>query len=281
MATYQDLLNEEKTLTQKLQEKRATVEQANQAFGTRASSALKLGGQAINPADVFGQFSSFQRAGQEYISPLEEQLAKLRTQQMQDRQLQLEEAKSGLKFNPQTGLLESTGQTTEKLEDLLDNRKKLVEQGLDTTVLDAKLQTMGVDTTKLSDEEKRKASETQDTITLLDEMIKGDTTALTGYLRLPISMKSKAMEGNLKQLMGLMQLASAGKLKGQGQVSDAERKILSDAVSNLNLDKNGLPQVSDKRFKEIITKMRDSLVKTSSNSITTSTGNAFTIEEEK
>lgn len=107
MATYQDLQNEEKTLTQKLQEKRATVEQANQAFGTRAASALKLGGQAINPADVFGQFSSFQRAGQEYISPLEEQLTKLRTQQLQDRQVQLEEAKSGLKFNPQTGLLES------------------------------------------------------------------------------------------------------------------------------------------------------------------------------
>lgn len=75
--------------------------------------------------------------------------------------------------------------------------------------------------------------------------------------------ETQAVRNNLKQLNGILQLASVGKLKGQGAVSDAERAILSSAVSNLGIDENGNTGLSDKQLKEGLKKIQVILAKQS------------------
>lgn len=260
MATYQDLQNEEKTLTQKLQEKRANYDQANQVFGDRASAALKLGGQAINPADVFSQFSSFQRAGQEYVSPLETQLATLRNQQMQDRQLQLQEAQAGLQFNPETGLLESTG-TSDPFADLspselLKLREDAKSQGGDTTKIDEKLSGYGIDMAQ-ADADAQESK--QELIDLVEELKDLNTSGISGFwkLRSKISgTKAQKAKAKFEQLISKLSLENRQMLKGTGTISDFEAKMLEKAATSLNTS------LSDKDFKAGIEELYNSLTGT-------------------
>jgi hypothetical protein len=55
------------------------------------------------------------------------------------------------------------------------------------------------------------------------------------------------------QLLGKLQLASAGKLKGQGAVSEMERKILRDAVTSLSAS------TSEKEYKAELGRLRPQL----------------------
>jgi len=78
------------------------------------------------------------------------------------------------------------------------------------------------------------------------------TSGITGLMRFGVSDESRSAEGLLKQLSSELQLEEAKRLKGQGAMSDAERAILANSIAAFNLDKNGRPQVSDTRFKQIL-----------------------------
>lgn len=333
MATYQDLLNEEKTLTQKLQEKRANYEQANQAFGERASSALKLGGQAINPADVFGQFSSFQRAGQEYVSPLEEQLATLRNQQYQQQQfglqqqnLQLEAAKSGLKFNPQTGLLESQeGYIADPVAevykqnggDLLTAKTAAEREAQAKTILNAggvaKYRSQVPLDQLLTDKESENRQSALETMRVaadladINDRVKG--AGLGGLLpQWALSTEGRINRANIaeltatrmKQISGVaisdkevqrLQQYLPSKWDSDATVRDKATRIYNALAIGLEMQdlakKNGL--TLDEAYKQFGTQvyakykedLPDWINKVSTGTVKTSTGNAFTIEEEK
>ena len=71
------------------------------------------------------------------------------------------------------------------------------------------------------------------------------------------------LRNQLNQLSGVLQLASAGKLKGQGQISEGERKILSDAVSSLGLSEKGTTDLSVGELRSNLEQMRVALAKKS------------------
>lgn len=48
-------------------------------------------------------------------------------------------------------------------------------------------------------------------------------------------------------------------MKGQGAMSDAERKILSDAVGALNLTKSGRSRLSDDQFRAELMRIKEGL----------------------
>lgn len=75
---------------------------------------------------------------------------------------------------------------------------------------------------------------------------------ITGRVRFGTSDPARSVEGLVNQLSAELQLEEARRMKGQGQMSDAERAILADSVAALNLDKNGKPKVSADRFYQIM-----------------------------
>lgn len=91
MATrLEDLLQQEKTFTNRLEERRAQFNQANELAGQRFSGAVETGkGNLVSPADAFGAFRSFQRAGQEFVNPASQNLSNIRGDIIDERKLQL------------------------------------------------------------------------------------------------------------------------------------------------------------------------------------------------
>lgn len=88
----------------------------------------------------------------------------------------------------------------------------------------------------------QQANEVQDTLDLIDRIgndpaLEGSVGQLNsrgvGYLRDPnANARFKSLHD---QLVGKMSLAQAGKLKGQGQISDKERAMLASAATALNM----------------------------------------------
>jgi hypothetical protein len=87
---------------------------------------------------------------------------------------------------------------------------------------------------------------------IIEQLAKAPTKDITGRLRLQWSDDARSAAGLVKQLSSELQIEEAKRLKGQGSMSDAERAILANSISAMNPDKNGLPQVSDTRFKDIL-----------------------------
>lgn len=122
----------------------------------------------------------------------------------------------------------------ETLSDLVKTRQSLKDAGLDTSMVDSKIQSMGVDTTV-----KPVTEQNQQAIDLVDEILSRDTKPLTGYLKLGgiPGMGRKEVtttRAKIEQLKGVLQLAQAGKLKGQGQISEKERELLAKAATSLD-----------------------------------------------
>ncbi len=93
-------------------------------------------------------------------------------------------------------------------------------------------------------------------IGIIDQLLGTGTGGITGKMRFGFTDESRSAEGLLKQLSSELQLEEAKRLKGQGSMSDAERAILANSIAAFNLDKNGRPNVSDERFRQILEEMR-------------------------
>lgn len=94
-----------------------------------------------------------------------------------------------------------------------------------------------------------------DTISLIDKILSSDTNPLTGNVALQGGVNPwKRVEvadtkANIQKLQAQLELASAGKLKGQGAVSEAEREILKRASIALAGRANGTYNVSDEQLR--------------------------------
>lgn len=148
------------------------------------------------------------------------------------------------------------------LDDMLATRKLLLDNNLNTSALDEKISAFGVDPSK------RNVSESdQIGVGLVDEILSSKTAPLTGAMRLgntdgmfgvdPIGAINRLLRPDLEttkakvdQLKGILQLAQASKLKGQGQISDKEREMLTKAATALNY------KMSDKAFRKELINIR-------------------------
>jgi hypothetical protein len=156
--------------------------------------------------------------------------------------------------------LEQTGGLSKKQEEkLLALREKRLEAGLDVSDIDAQL---GLDK-KIGEDEVLGVS-------LIDDVLDLKTGALTGLMRGKLSAtgilnpyQTAEARTKLKQLSAVLQLASAGKLKGQGTVTENERKILREAVSSLGINENGETELSDTKLRSELKKLQTVLAKKS------------------
>lgn len=87
---------------------------------------------------------------------------------------------------------------------------------------------------------------------IIEQLSGANTKGITGLVRWGITDDARSAAGLVKQLSSELQIEEAKRLKGQGSMSDSERAILANSISAMNPDKNGLPQVSDARFKDIL-----------------------------
>lgn len=156
--------------------------------------------------------------------------------------------------------LEQAGALSKKQEeDLLKLREKRIEAGLDVSDIDKQL---GLDK-KIGEDEVVGVS-------LIDDILGLKTGGVSGIMRGKLSTtgifspyQTAEAKTKLKQLSAILQLASAGKLKGQGAVSENERKILREAVSSLGIDDKGETELSDKKLRSELKKLQEALAKKS------------------
>jgi len=89
--------------------------------------------------------------------------------------------------------------------------------------------------------EKTQINEVKDTIGNIDTVLGKNLSTVAGpggVLGLIPGTKSYTTRGQIQQIKDQLSLASVGKLKGQGQVSDAERRLLANASSNIKFGMN-------------------------------------------
>jgi hypothetical protein len=252
----QELQQREKTFTDRLSERRAQFEQANQVAGDRFSGALSAD-VPVRPADVFGAFQSFQRAGREYVEPLETQLSGVSQELtgLTEKEAGLQSGIAGDQIKSLTdiaSLLEKTKQEPESLSDLLTLRKAMVDQKLDTTKIDEKLKSIGVNI----GEEKPKSKEELEVARLAQEIIDADTKPITGNLHLggvPLFNRTSVntTKAKIEQLKGKLALAMRERLRGQGTITDKETEMIEKSVAAL-----GTAQ-SDEAFQAELERIRD------------------------
>ena len=108
---------------------------------------------------------------------------------------------------------------------------------------------------------------------IVDQLKAMNTQGITGAVRFGLSYDSRAAQGLLKQLSSELQIEEAKRLKGQGAMSDSERAILANSIASFNLDKNGKPNISDTRFRQILDELQ---AKTGVSGGSTSSGNFIT-----
>lgn len=109
-------------------------------------------------------------------------------------------------------------------------------------------------------ESTQKMNDVIDTSNLIDTVLASDTNPLTGVMRFQggwnpdAKLKAQETSSLVNQVSNQLQLAAAGKIKGQGQITENERAILRDAVLALNADGKGGYALSDdelrRRLKE-------------------------------
>ena len=125
MSILAELQQEEKTLKNRLEERRAQFQGATGMANQVAATGFEKAGQGVNPLTILNQLQQFRESGMGTISPLERQLADLRNQQMNERQMQLQEKKFA--FDQQQAN-QPQGLST---KDLLDLQLKANEKGME------------------------------------------------------------------------------------------------------------------------------------------------------
>ncbi len=111
-----------------------------------------------------------------------------------------------------------------------------------------------------SAESQQQMNEVLDTSNLIQRVLGSSTDSLTGIMRNQgglnpwANLDARSTSSLINQVSNQLQLAAAGKLKGQGQITENERAILRDAVLALNPDEKGGYALSDdelrRRLKE-------------------------------
>jgi hypothetical protein len=152
--------------------------------------------------------------------------------------------------------LQSMGVIPQQQEDniasLFELRKQAEEAGRDTSLIDQQLAQKG-----FAPSQEGAGDEELELINLIQDIkgLKPGLAALTGPIRgsfdparLFTYGKTEEARGKLQRLNALLQLAEAGKLKGQGPISGGEREILRQAASNLNIDEKGQSSLKRKDF---------------------------------
>lgn len=227
--TYTDYLKDKRNLAKA----RSTAsERFAGSFGPQGES-----GAVVNPADIFRSYQTFQTA----VPSVPEQLA-----YETDLMKQITE-------------LGSQGDGLEEVERLLGIRKQLEENDLDTSVVDAQLGSLGKPSNKSGEDEVRG-------VNAIDRILGQSTQSSTGLLKFGIfnPYETAQVRTDIKQLQGLLELAEAGKLKGQGTITENERKILRNAVSYLGIDmEKGTTDLKDSTFRTRLGEFRTALAKKS------------------
>jgi len=243
------------------------------SFGPQGES-----GAIVNPADIFSSFGTFNNAvpnSAEQLateSSILQQIAALAQAQQPEavkpptvaEQIAARKAGGTIEIDPQTNQLKfvpGTGEqaiTPETEAELLKLREQRLSAGLDVSDIDKQL---GL-TEKIGEDEVQG-------VQLIDKILSSSDYDLAGS-----SGRIKAgklfnwgdtakLRNELNQLNGILQLASAGKLKGQGQISEGERAILANAVSALGLSEKGVTDLSIGEMKTKLEEMRTALAKKS------------------
>lgn len=103
-------------------------------------------------------------------------------------------------------------------------------------------------------------SEVSDTVkemlTVIDKLRKSNTRGITGVNQIESKIpgtNAKRVEALYNQIQGMLSLENRQKLKGQGQISDYEFKVLSQAASALTRD------LSDEDFQATLKELQDKL----------------------
>lgn len=227
----------QKRYSDALREKRQYEQIAGQA-GERFSQALSSENPvALNPADVFNAYSSFDASmGNRLVAPddLLAQIANIASVR--------EQSSGGIDGS---GVSES---------DLLKLRQQRIDQDLDTSDID---ELLGI---------KKAVGENEvQAVKLIDEILSLRTAGATGLIRAGIIKPYETEEARqkLKQINNILQMAKAGELKGQGQISDGERQILADAASSLGITSKGTTKLKDETLRRELKKIQSILAKQS------------------
>ncbi len=288
---FQRASDKEKGFTDMLKERRGFVQGQENNLGDQVRSSIVSGsnGVPINPVEALGDFVGyhtdnanktaqltqegfgFGNQAQSALEALAQMMSASAGRNLQSEELNLKKEEQNRKnfesgYNPNGKKGEVNGRDAiakviqQQGQDLLsdapdDKTKQLIAQDI--------LAAGGVDKYR----KKAPLSKTkQDMVKSIDELLANNTSSFTGALRDgdsrfgPLLDKlmfrdtsgTKATINNLKANLALL---SAGKIQGQGSVSEAERKLLNDASSKLNSNKN----LSDTKFKDVLKELRKTL----------------------
>jgi hypothetical protein len=208
---------------------------------------------------LFDMLMQTNKAKQDEIDKLDAANVALKESQRQDEELAMKK----LQFKIENGIDPDTGEPTEqagavtskKQAELLQTRKTLKDQGLDTSSIDIQLKTMGIDIEKpvLSKDGQKLIREMNALLEdeNLDKVIGSDPVGVRGLVN-SFNPKTRTVLSRIKKIQGLIDIQNRQGLKGQGTITDAEMKMLSAAGSILGDIKQD-PEAFKAEMRQIIT----------------------------
>lgn len=154
-----------------------------------------------------------------------EALNNLRDTLLKDREMKLKET-------PAT----TTGDSGLTQKEILDLKIRASEKGMEVYQKDDG--TLDVRPSTVKTQEQQKATDTkQETLNLVDEILGSDLGPVTGLLQLRSAIpgtKAKTTAAKIDQLKSQLSLDKRSMLKGSGQISDFESKMLEKSVAALD-----------------------------------------------
>ncbi|MCP3999402.1 MAG: hypothetical protein GY727_00610 [Gammaproteobacteria bacterium] len=159
----------------------------------------------------------------------------------------------------------TTAQKESQKTDELVRREKLLKDSQNKLQLqEIDLLKKRLDLTQSERMQGAKDREVESQIDLGNSIISGDLDAIFGrgeefYPDLLRSQSGIDLKADVNQFVGQLKLAAAGKMKGQGSVSDSERKTLNEAATVLSN-----PNISPERARKAMEDAVDAIIMTTS-----------------
>lgn len=260
------LKNQQKTFSNRLEERRSQYEEANKVASERFTGAL--GKSNIQPSEVFGALNTFQRAGQSILEPTSNDLANIEQmllsaeKERYSRQpsaetisqkdlidLQIKAKKEGLDLVPdETGQLRVVSKQVDGAFDpineanLIKSKYKTLEDIKDPAQKQQVQQELQKQDKVQADQLKNQA------VTLAKELLGMNIKGISGFYQLgkfvPGSASADAL-AKLEQLKSVTSLDNIKYLRGTGAITDKEQEMLQNAL--------GLStRQSEKQFKKAL-----------------------------
>jgi hypothetical protein len=221
-----------------------------------SGGAMGFGGQALNQQNRFA-------SGQQ--STLKEQARELSTNQRELNQFKRDAVslimQEEANMNEKIALIEQTMEdgSLEKERALrqvyaeAEDRVSAIEQGL----LEQEMKMAQVEQEQaIKAGENTKSSGTADVSSIVSQLLSLDTKPITGWLRLGGVIpggQGQVAKGLYDQLMALLSVENRQMMKGSGQISDFEAKMLERAASRIR------PQMSDEDFRASLMELQQAL----------------------